>query len=76
MAQHYVLRCAITGDAFASQDEAPEDLDFPVEWDGRECYWALETYTPRARAPEPETGVCPMCGADTWNGTCTYDMSH
>ncbi len=39
---HYVLRCSITGDAFASQSEAPEGFEFPVLWDGRECYWCRE----------------------------------
>ena len=39
---HWVLRCAITGFMFASQDERPEGAEFPAEWDGRECYWAEE----------------------------------
>lgn len=39
---HYVLRCAITGDSFASQSERPEDFGMPIEWDSREAYWAEE----------------------------------
>lgn len=38
----YVLRCAITGQPFASQDTLPDDFGFPVFLDGRECYWCLE----------------------------------
>jgi len=39
---NYVLRCAISGQPFASQTEVPEGFEFPVIWDGRECYWAKE----------------------------------
>lgn len=38
----YILRCAITGQPFASQDTLPEGFEFPVIWDGHECYWCLE----------------------------------
>jgi len=40
---HWVLRCAITGEPFASQTETPENPEFPVQWNGAECYWVLET---------------------------------
>jgi len=54
--QHYVLRGAISGTPFASQYGMPSDFGFPVEWDGEECYWSVETITPPRRH-------CPECGA-------------
>jgi hypothetical protein len=70
---HWVLRCAITGDAFASQDDCPKDVDMPVEHDFRECYWAKE------RTPQPKTRpveTCRTCGSDAWNGVCEYNTDH
>ena len=43
---HYewVLRDAITGEPFASQVESPENPEFPVQWNGSECYWEFEKF--------------------------------
>jgi len=69
---HYewVLRDAITGEPFASQFKAPEDPEFPVLWNGAECYWALEKFW-----AEPEPTECELCSQV--GGYCGHcDGSH
>lgn len=40
---HYVIRCSITGQPFASQTAFPKgELDLPVLWDFALCYWCRE----------------------------------
>jgi hypothetical protein len=73
----WVLRCGITGDAFASQDERPNDWDMPVEWDFRQCFWAEEKRpTPKKEPLLPVYGTCYTCGSDTTNGICHYNSEH
>jgi hypothetical protein len=67
---HWVLRCAITGEPFASQTESPEYPEYPVFWnqENPECYWALE----RLFAEPTECELCSQVGG--YCGHC--DGSH
>lgn len=77
---HYVLRDSITGDAYASQEELPEEVPVGILWNDRHCYWNLEFYTPKTKGRTDDEfrkyGTCRECGADSMNSTCTYDMTH
>jgi len=42
MNTHWVLRDAITGQPFATENKRPDDYGFPVIMDERECYWTEE----------------------------------
>ena len=52
MKSAWVLRSAISGETYASQDARPNDWEFPVLIDDQECYWALETWPVRVRQDE------------------------
>ena len=47
MKSAWVLRSAISGETYASQDARPNDWEFPVIIDDQECYWSVETWPVR-----------------------------
>lgn len=65
---NWVLRCAITGEPFASQTETPENPEFPVIWNESECYWALETATKtECEICSQIGGYCGHCDGSHWS---------
>lgn len=43
LVNHYVLRDCITGEPYFSKKDRPEDFGHYIEWNDRQCMWALET---------------------------------
>lgn len=59
LVNHYVLRDCITGEPYFSKKDRPEDFGHYIEWDDRQCMWALETRPERfafisGHEPTPE----------------------
>ncbi len=63
----WVLRCAITGEPFASHTEVPEYTEFPVLLNESECYWALETATKECELCSQVGGYCGHCDGSHWS---------